>query len=115
MGLFSPLKRLIRGSKPESAAAAGYDYIIVGGGTAGCVLANRLTLANKKVLLVEAGSSDYKNKFIRIPAGVLRLFKSKFDWDFESQREANVDNRSIYICRGKYLGCSSCNNLLFYY
>ena len=96
---------------------AAYDYIIVGGGTAGCVLANRLTQeGGKKVLMVEAGSSDYKNKLIQIPAGVLKLFKNpKFDWDFDAESEESVAGRNIYLCRGKVLGGSSCANVLLYH
>jgi len=91
-----------------------YDYIIVGGGTAGCVLANRLTAdKNKKVLVLEAGSSDYNNKYIKIPAGILKVFKDpKFDWDYESAVEEN--NRAMYLCRGRVLGGSSCTNVLLY-
>ena len=69
-----------------------YDYIIVGGGTAGCVLANRLTCEDKKVLVVEAGSADYKDSRVRIPAGVLKLFKNKhFDWDYTGEKEKAVE------------------------
>ncbi|KAJ1403317.1 GMC oxidoreductase-domain-containing protein, partial [Ochromonadaceae sp. CCMP2298] len=93
-----------------------YDYIIVGGGTAGCVLANRLTAdEGKKVLVLEAGSSDYKNTLVRIPAGIVKLFQTKFDWIFNSAAEANVNNREIYLCRGKLLGGSSSLNVLLYH
>ena len=68
-------------AKEATVASQSYDYIIAGGGLAGCALAERLSQdPNKRVLLLEAGTGDYKNKFIRIPAGILRLFKSKFDW-----------------------------------
>jgi len=93
-----------------------YDYIIVGGGTAGCVLANRLTEdGTKRVLVLEAGSASYMNKLIRIPAGVLRTFKNpKFDWIYDSEKSAECHDRSIYLCRGKLLGGSSCTNVLLY-
>lgn len=111
MGPINSIKNLIKGSATKSK----YDYIIVGGGTAGCVLANRLSaIENKKVLVVEAGSSDYKNKLIRIPGGILKLFKSKFDWNFETKPDPKVSNRSIYLARGKVLGGSSSLNVLLY-
>ena len=89
----------------------------MGGGTAGCVLANRLTRdEGKKVLVVEAGSSDYKDSRVRIPAGVLKLFKNEhFDWNFEGENEKQLADRSIYLCRGKVLGGSSCANVLLYH
>lgn len=94
-----------------------YDYIIVGGGTAGCVLASRLTAnENNRVLVLEAGTNDYKHSFVKIPAGVLKLFKNeKFDWNYECVNEKNVADRSIYLCRGKILGGSSCANVLLYH
>eukprot|EP01041_Mallomonas_annulata_P011835 gene11835-24815_t len=113
MGPVGALKRMIGG---PSATETAYDYIIVGGGTAGCVLANRLSATEgKKVLVLEAGSSNYKNKYIRMPGGILRLFKSKFDWDFQSKKEQNLANREIYLARGKVLGGSSCLNVLLYH
>ena len=77
----------------STAAASGeYNYILVGGGTASCVLAKRLLDANPdhKVLVLEAGSSDYDDRFIRIPAGIGRLFKSDKDWDFTSSSSAEA-------------------------
>lgn len=109
MGPINAVKKLF-GKKDEP-----YDYIIVGGGTAGCVLANRLSaVESKKVLVVEAGSADYKNKLIQIPAGILRLFKSKFDWDYNTKPDKKVGNRGIYLARGKVLGGSSSINVLLY-
>ncbi|GMH76622.1 hypothetical protein TrRE_jg5559, partial [Triparma retinervis] len=68
-------------SKEAQVSSQSYDYIICGGGLAGCALAERLSQdPSKSVLVLEAGTGEYRDKFIRIPAGILRLFKSKFDW-----------------------------------
>jgi choline dehydrogenase-like flavoprotein len=88
-----------------------YDYIIVGAGSAGCVLANRLTEnSDNRVLLIEAGPSDY-NPMIKIPLLWMQFVKNKYhDWGYETQPEPNMDNRKIECVRGKVLGgCSSIN------
>jgi len=96
-------------------ASVPYDFIIVGGGTAGCVLANRLTAGTKKrVLVLEAGRSDYDSKLVRIPAGILRLFKSVYDWNFTTVNETATSGRGIFLARGKMLGGSSNLNVLLY-
>jgi choline dehydrogenase-like flavoprotein len=89
-----------------------YDYIICGGGLAGCLLADRLSLDGKKVLVLEAGSPDYMSTFIRIPAGILRLFRSRFDWQYETSGEKRCNGRNVFLQRGKVLGGSSCTNVL---
>jgi len=94
--------------------ATEFDFILVGGGTAGCVLANRLTAAGKTVLILEAGRPDYDASAIRIPAGVLRLFQTKYDWHYETQCEKHAADRHVYICRGAVLGGSSCTNVCLY-
>jgi choline dehydrogenase-like flavoprotein len=79
-----------------------YDYIIAGGGLAGCVLAERLSAdGSKRILVLEAGRPDYDNFFIRMPAGILRLFRSIYDWQYESGGEKNCNGRNIYLQRGK--------------
>jgi choline dehydrogenase len=73
-----------------------YDYIIVGAGSAGCVLANRLSEdQNTKVLLLEAGSADKKQE-IHIPAAFAKLFKTSLDWNYETEPEPNLNNRKLY-------------------
>jgi choline dehydrogenase len=91
-----------------------YDYIIVGAGSAGCVLANRLSEdPSVRVLLLEAGGKDRSLK-IKIPAAFPEQFHTKLDWDFATEPEPHVDDRSLYIPRGKTLGgCSSMNAMLY--
>ncbi|MBK7600940.1 MAG: GMC family oxidoreductase N-terminal domain-containing protein [Acidobacteria bacterium] len=84
-----------------------YDLIVVGAGTAGCVLAERLTNSGKlRVLLLEAGGPP-KNRFVSVPAGMAKLFKSEVDWAFESEPQTAIDGRRIFTPRGKMLGGSS--------
>lgn len=79
-----------------------YDYIIAGGGLAGCVLANRLSAdGTKRVLMLEAGRSDYNNLFIRMPAGILQLFRSVYDWQYETGGEKACNGRNVFLQRGK--------------
>ncbi|MBR8829494.1 MAG: choline dehydrogenase [Gomphosphaeria aponina SAG 52.96 = DSM 107014] len=87
-----------------------YDYIIVGGGTAGCVLANRLTENhNITVLLLEAGKPDRKAE-IHIPAAFSKLFKTEYDWSYYTEPQTELNNRQLFWPRGKVLGgCSSIN------
>lgn len=92
-----------------------YDYIIVGGGTAGCVLANRLSADDsKRVLVVEAGDGSPRHPYVRIPVAVLKLFKSQWDWNFATEPSAQLGDRSLYLCRGKGLGGSSNINVMLY-
>src|SRR3954447_9869924 len=92
----------------------GFDYIIVGAGSAGCVLANRLTQdPSVRVALVEAGGKD-RSPNIKIPAAFANQFHTKLDWDYNTEREPHVDGRSLYIPRGKSLGGSSSMNAMLY-
>lgn len=91
-----------------------YDYVIVGAGSAGCVLANRLSENPQvKVLLLEAGNPD-KSQKIKIPAGYPDLFKTKYDWAFYTEKQSNLNNRQLYFPRGKVLGGSSSINAMIY-
>jgi choline dehydrogenase-like flavoprotein len=91
-----------------------YDYVIVGAGSAGCVLANRLSEdPSTQVLLIEAGGKDLSPN-IKIPAAFPNQFHTKLDWDFATEPEPHVDNRSLYVPRGKSLGGSSSMNAMLY-
>jgi choline dehydrogenase len=90
------------------------DYIVVGAGSAGCVLANRLTeQPDTTVLLLEAGGRDRK-KEIHIPAAWPQLFKTDVDWAFFTEEQRHLHNRRLYWPRGKVLGGSSSVNALIY-
>ncbi len=91
-----------------------YDYIIIGAGSAGCVLANRLSAdPNTSVLLLEAGGKDSKLE-IGVPAGYIKLHRSEVDWGFWTEPQEHVDGRKIYLPRGKTLGGSSSTNAMAY-
>jgi choline dehydrogenase len=106
--LASPLTKRATGtttSAKDLENVTEYDYIIVGGGTAGCVLANRLTEDPKiRVLMIESGHSDLKQIFSRIPAGSGRLYRvPATDWNLKTEEETECDGRRITWPRGKML------------
>ena len=91
----------------------GFDYVIVGAGSAGCVLANRLTEdAQARVLLLEAGGRD-AHPLIHIPLGMGKMHEyGMFDWGYHTEPEPHLDGRKIEAMRGKVLGGSSSINVM---
>lgn len=97
-----------------TSAHSEYDYIIIGAGSAGCVLAARLTEdPETRVLLVEAGGPP-RAREIAIPAAFSKLFKTAVDWNYSTEPEPQLHNRSLYWPRGKVLGGSSSINAMIY-
>ncbi|HLI59178.1 MAG TPA: GMC family oxidoreductase N-terminal domain-containing protein [Solirubrobacteraceae bacterium] len=93
---------------------SGCDYVIVGAGSAGCVLANRLSEdPGTRVLVLEAGGRD-RSPNIKIPAAFGKQFHSKLDWDYWTEPEPHLDGRSLYMPRGRSLGGSSSMNAMLY-
>jgi choline dehydrogenase len=96
-------------------AAKSYDYVIVGGGSAGCVLASRLSARpDLSVLLLEAGGAD-EHFLLRMPLGFLRaLFRPEFSWGYFSEPEPHLGGRRLWLPRGRVLGGSGSINGMFY-
>ena len=90
------------------------DYIVVGTGSAGAVVANRLSeAAGVQVTVLEAGPQD-KDRFIHIPAGFPRLFRTEVDWNYVTEPQKELDGRAIYWPRGKTVGGSSSMNAMMW-
>ncbi|GEN27238.1 choline dehydrogenase [Halovibrio variabilis] len=101
--------------QPASPARLEFDYIVVGAGTAGCLLANRLSAnPNHKVLLIEAGGRDNYH-WIHIPVGYLYCINNpRTDWLFRTEPDKGLNGRSLIYPRGKTLGgCSSINGMIY--
>ncbi|MEL0143384.1 MAG: choline dehydrogenase, partial [Alphaproteobacteria bacterium] len=97
------------------ADSSAYDYIVIGAGSAGCVLANRLSADPAvRVLLLEAGGKD-SHPLIHIPVGNAKIIpKARYNWQYETEPQAHLDNRRILWPRGKSLGGSSLINGMIY-
>jgi len=108
-------ERASRASGRSAPDVSEFDYIVVGAGSAGCVLANRLSASGKhSVLLLEAGPED-THLWIHVPLGYGKLFKEKaVNWMYQTEPEPGLDGRSIFQPRGKVLGGSSSINGLLY-
>jgi choline dehydrogenase len=102
------------GGADGEVAVTGHDYVIVGAGSAGCVMAGRLSEdPQASVLLIEAGPRDNKME-VHIPAGFPKLFKTERDWDYHTEGQEHLDGRELYWPRGKMLGgCSSINAQMY--
>ena len=85
-----------------------YDYIVVGAGSAGCALANRLSeRPNLRILLIEAGGRD-RHPWVRIPLGIGKILADeRFVWKYETEGEPQLDDRKLYWPHGRLLGGSS--------
>ena len=98
---------------PANAQEMDYDYVIVGAGSAGCVIANRLTEDNKKVLVIEAGGPD-NSEMISTPMRLIELWGTEYDWGYSTVPQRHAHDRSLYWPRGKTLGGSSSLNGMIY-
>lgn len=83
-------------ARAAAVESAEYDYIVVGGGTAGCVLANRLTdQPDTRVLVLEAGTRAHKSMIVKAPVGLMKIFKSKLDWNFQTAPSQDLKGREV--------------------
>src|SRR5262245_51106891 len=95
--------------------AGGFDFVVVGAGSAGCVLANRLSAdAKRKVCVIEAGGAQHTSFKVRAPGMYQTLWSTPLDWAFSTEPQAHCGNRKHFWPRGKVLGGTSCLNAMVY-
>lgn len=110
MGLCRPFTACRGGS---TLAAMHFDHIIIGAGSAGCVLAYRLVRAGRRVLLLEAGPT-HEHPFVRMPAAFVRLIGSERCWDYVSEPQPHAQGRHMHVPQGRMLGGGSSLNAMVY-
>jgi choline dehydrogenase len=96
-----------------TATSRAYDYVIVGAGSAGCLLANRLSATGARVLVLEAGGSDRRPE-VKAPAAFPNQFQTALDWNYMSEPEPGLFGRRLFLPRGKMVGGSSSMNAMLY-
>ena len=113
--IYSQVRCVLSGDASLPKIMTAWDYVIVGAGSAGCVLANRLTAGGRySVLLLEAGPTD-ANPWIHIPIGYAKtMFHPTLNWRFKTEPEPSMNGREVYWPRGRTLGGSSSINGLIY-
>jgi choline dehydrogenase len=91
-----------------------FDFVVVGAGSAGCVLASRLSADGRKVALIEAGPPAHRSFLVRAPATFTLLWKTPLNWGFATEPQRHMDGRVVPWPRGKLLGGTSCLNAHIY-
>jgi choline dehydrogenase-like flavoprotein len=109
LGLQDYANRVAEGTTPVQ----GYDYIVVGGGSAGCVVTQRLVSSGKGVLLLEAGPAD-NHPFVHIPGTFVRVIGSRRTWMYRSEAEPGLKGRPMHVPQGRTLGGGSSVNAMIY-
>ncbi len=114
LGVVATAPYILSAAHAEMSATGNYDYIVLGAGSSGCVVAARMAEdSGKKILVIEAGPSDTEPS-IHVPAAFPYLFKTPLDWDYTSTPQTGLKNHTVYMPRGKVLGGSSSINAMIY-